>query len=240
MPQRLPPSYWPSISQCVHCAEEGAITNAKTEKRERMRGLVEMFTQRGKKPTPQPVVVVSGLPRSGTSMMMAILEAGGMPVLTDRIRSSDDDNPKGYYEFERVKQLDKGDTAWLPDAEGKAVKIISALLVHLPPTHTYQVLFMQRRMKEVLDSQRVMLLRRGKQADPAADDQVEAAMSTHVIQVLRWLEKQPNFRVLEVDYNHALTDGKSVAQQVNAFLGGKLIEERMSAVIDRDLYRNRG
>src|SRR5262245_34269287 len=119
---------------------------------------------------PKPIIIVSGLPRSGTSMMMKILEAGGLPVLTDALRTADDDNPKGYYEYERVKQLDKGDQAWLAEAEGKVVKVISALLTQLPATHQYRVIFMQRKLAEVLASQRKMLIHRGEPTD-AVDDE---------------------------------------------------------------------
>ena len=111
----------------------------------------------------QPIVIVSGLPRSGTSMMMKMLEAGGIPLLTDSIRQADEDNPKGYYEFERAKKLPDGDTAWLKEARGKAVKIIAALLMELPQGYTYQVLFMHRNIQEVLASQSKMLARRGEE-----------------------------------------------------------------------------
>src|ERR1700730_12387191 len=100
-----------------------------------------------------PIVVVSGTPRSGTSMAMKMLDAGGMPTLTDGIRAADESNPKGYYEFERVKELDKnGDIAWLSDARGNAVKIISFLLTFLPESFDYQVIFMDRDLDEVLAS----------------------------------------------------------------------------------------
>ena len=93
-----------------------------------MKSLFQILTRSG---DDQFITIVSGLPRSGTSMMMKMVDAGGIPPLTDELRVADEDNPKGYYEFERVKQMDKGDTAWVPDARGKAVKVISALLKHL-------------------------------------------------------------------------------------------------------------
>lgn len=99
------------------------------------------------------ITIVSGLPRSGTSMMMSMLEAGGMDVLTDGIRGADEDNPRGYYEFERVKQIEH-DKGWLSDARGKAVKMVAALLKYLPPEYQYQVVFVRRNMDEVLASQR--------------------------------------------------------------------------------------
>jgi hypothetical protein len=115
------------------------------------------------------VVVVSGLPRSGTSMLMNMLDAGGIPPLTDNLRAADDDNPRGYYEFEPVKKLREGDFSWLPNAQGKSVKIISALLAYLPPTETFQVLFMQRAIPEILASQRRMLINRGEDPDKVSD-----------------------------------------------------------------------
>ena len=123
------------------------------------------------------ITVVSGLPRSGTSMMMKMLAAGGIPPLTDALRAADRDNPKGYYEFERVKQLDKGDTAWLPLAQGKVVKVISFLLQYLPPDQTYQVVFLRRNIDEILASQRKMLIHRGEDPDQMDDAQVAAMLS---------------------------------------------------------------
>ena len=119
--------------------------------------------------TQEPITIVSGLPRSGTSMMMKMLEAGGMPVLTDSWRSADEDNPKGYYEFERVKQI-KTDQAWLPQAQGKVVKMISELLQYLPPIYCYRVIFMRRKLEETLASQRQMLQRRGEPAPVVSDE----------------------------------------------------------------------
>ena len=120
--------------------------------------LKKLFTQQAE----QTITIVSGLPRSGTSMMMKMLEAGGIPPLTDEIRTADTDNPKGYYEFERVKKMDKGDTAWLENAQGKSVKVISALLKHLPSDYRYRVIFMRRDMSEILASQKKMLDHRGE------------------------------------------------------------------------------
>ena len=154
----------------------------------------------------QPVIVVSGLPRSGTSMMMKMLEAGGLPVLIDGLRAADPDNPEGYYEMERVKALDKGDTAWIADARGKGVKVISALLEYLPAAYTYRVLFMHRHMDEILRSQRKMLARRGEPVDAVADEEMAALFAKHVAKVQEWLRSRPNFTLLDVDYNAMLAD----------------------------------
>ncbi len=190
------------------------------------------------KSSPRPVVVVSGLPRSGTSMMMKMLEAGGMALVIDGIRTADEDNPKGYYEFERVKQLDKGDVAWVAEAQGKAVKVISALLTYLPAEYEYKVLFMNRKMPEVLASQRKMLERRGEKSD-ISDDKLAELLHKHVQQVKAWLARQPNFQMLDMDYNAMLVDPIPWAERVNAFLGGGLDVQAMVRVVDPNLYRNR-
>jgi hypothetical protein len=188
---------------------------------------------------PDPVIVVSGLPRSGTSMMMKMLEAGGLSILTDQVRSADIDNPKGYYEFERVKQLDKGDHAWLVDAQGKVVKVISALLEHLPPDYPYRVVFVERQIDEVLASQKKMLARRGEPTDRVSDEEMARLFAKHVHKVKLWLSAQPNCAVLYVDYNRMLADPLPYVRQVNQFLGNKLDEARMAQVVDPELYRNR-
>jgi len=186
----------------------------------------------------QPVVIVSGLPRSGTSMMMKMLEAGGMALVIDGIRTADEDNPKGYYEFERVKQLDKGDTAWVADARGKTVKVISALLEYLPADSAYKVLFMNRKMPEVLASQRKMLKRRDEKSE-ISDEKLAALLRKHVQQTKTWITRQPNFRMLDLDYNAMLVDPEPWAEKVNAFLGGELDVRAMVEVVDPNLYRNR-
>ena len=184
------------------------------------------------------MVIVSGLPRSGTSMMMKMLEAGGMPLLIDGVRAADEDNPKGYYEYERVKGLDDGDVAWVAEAQGKAVKVISALLEYLPPAYEYRVLFMNRRLPEVIASQRKMLARRGQSSD-LDDEQLAALLRDHLTQVKAWLHRQPNFRVLELDYNAMLADPAPWVERIHAFLGVGLNTQAMSEVIDPKLYRNR-
>ncbi|MFQ5420032.1 MAG: sulfotransferase family protein [Anaerolineae bacterium] len=185
------------------------------------------------------ITVVSGLPRSGTSMMMKMLEAGGIPPLTDKIRTADDDNPKGYYEFERVKKMDKGDTAWLPEAEGKVVKVISALLKHLPADYEYRVIFQRRHMPEILASQRKMLIRRDEDADKMDDGQMAALFEKHLLNIEQWLAAQPNFSTLFVHYSEVLADPLAHAQKINAFLGGGLDVVAMATVVDPALYRNR-
>lgn len=185
------------------------------------------------------IVVVSGLPRSGTSMMMKMLDAAGIAPVQDGIRSADTDNPKGYYEFERVKKLSSGDVAWLPDAEGKAVKIISALLVKLPEGYTYKVLFMRRDLNEVLASQAKMLERRGEDSS-VDDEQMKAIYLRHIAQVETWMKSHPNLDYIDVDYSQLVTNPLTVLPQVNQLLGGKLDIQAMAQVADPTLYRNKG
>ncbi len=189
--------------------------------------------------TNDAVVVVSGLPRSGTSMLMKMLDAGGISPVTDNIRSADEDNPQGYYEFERVKGMDKGDTAWLADAQGKSVKVISALLKYLPSDYRYRVIYIRRSMPEILASQRKMLLRRGEDPDKVDDQQMTALFEKHVSQVENWLREQPNIQVLYVHYSDVLADPEKEARRINDFLGGALPVEPMAEVVDPQLYRNR-
>jgi hypothetical protein len=185
------------------------------------------------------IIIVSGLPRSGTSMMMQMLAAGKIEVFTDNLRVADEDNPEGYFEFERVRKLKDGDFEWLPGAKGKAVKVISALLEFLPPQFNYQIIFMWRRMSEILASQRKMLANRGE-LDGSVDDETMAELfQKHLETVRRWLSRQPNFRVLEVEYNRLLTDPSEDLRRLSQFLNRPVDLEQMQAVIDTSLYRQR-
>lgn len=187
----------------------------------------------------QVVTVVSGLPRSGTSMMMKMLEAGGLTLLTDNIREADSDNPKGYYEFERVKKLNKGDQEWVAEAQGKVVKIISELLKYLPPKYQYRVIFINRKMEEILTSHKKMLENRGVAPDGISDEKMGLLFKIHLDKVQDWLKAQPNFSLLYVDYNQMLANPTQHIQEINRFLGNTLDEEKMTYAVDPNLYRNR-
>lgn len=189
--------------------------------------------------TNQAVIIVSGLPRSGTSMMMKILEAGGLPVLTDRIRTADDDNPKGYYEFERVKKLPKGDVGWLDEAKGKVVKVLAILLFKLPAGYNYRVVFMRRAMPEILASQRKMLINRGEDPDQVSDEELAILFEKYFQQARGWMEQQPNVEYIEVDYNELLQDPQPQLEQINNFFNGQLDLEQMPQIVDPQLYRQR-
>jgi hypothetical protein len=185
-----------------------------------------------------PVIIVSGLPRSGTSMMMKMLDAGGVSPVTDNIRTADDDNPKGYYEFERVKQLDT-DTAWLPDAQGKVVKVISMLLEKLPAGYNYKVLFMRREIEEILASQRQMLIRRGEPTDKVSDEEMAQMYAMHLKKIEAWMAERDNIDVLYVQYNEVIEKVQTWSVKINKFLGGILDTDSMNAVVDKSLYRQR-
>lgn len=187
----------------------------------------------------EPIVIVSGLPRSGTSMMMKMLEAGGVPIMTDAIRTADVDNPKGYYEYERVKELEKEtDKSYVREGRGKALKVISFLLKELPDDNFYRVVFMRRDLGEVISSQNKMLDRRGEQS--ITDDEMMAeAYRNHLAAVRILVRKRSNFEILEVRYDQAVKAPADAARAVNAFLGGTLDEAAMRAAVDAELYRNR-
>ncbi len=185
-----------------------------------------------------PIVVVSGLPRSGTSMAMKMLEAGGMEIVTDNFRSADEDNPKGYFELERVKNLHKeADRAWLRECRGKAIKIISFLLRSLPDENNYQVIFMNRKIAEVLASQQKMLERRGE-SSPTTDDRMAALFEKDLTEA-RFFLRRSHFDVLEIDYNAAVADPAAMASRLVEFVGGTLDLAKMTGVVDGRLYRNR-
>ncbi len=186
-----------------------------------------------------PIVVVSGLPRSGTSMIMKMLEAGGLPVMTDGLRTADEDNPKGYYEVERVKDLAReADRSWLGGARGKAVKVISYLLRSLPPTFNYKVVFIRRDLEEVLASQRKMLARRGE-AEVTAPERMRALFADDLWRAGYQLKRRPEFESIELHYSAVLARPLEEARRLAAFLGGGLDAEAMAAAVDPQLYRNR-
>jgi hypothetical protein len=184
------------------------------------------------------ITIVSGLPRSGTSLMMQMLEAGGLAVLSDGERKADTDNPKGYLEWERIKQLPK-DPSLIAEAEGKVVKVISQLILSLPSGHDYRVVFMQRPLPEVLKSQDEMLRRRGN-ADSSADHSpIEEAFQRHLVEVNKWLTGKENVKLLRVHYHRVLREPKVVAEEIAAFLQVPLNIEAMVQQVDGNLYRNR-
>jgi len=186
------------------------------------------------------IIVVSGLPRSGTSMMMKMLDACKMPLLIDNIRKPDEDNPKGYYEFEKVKDLEK-DNTWLDLARGKVVKIVSPILQYLSmdKKFRYRIIFMLRSIDEILASQKKMAVRLQKKEDNIDDNILRQNYSVHLEEVKKWMGQQENIEVLYVNYSDAIDDPVAVAENIGSFLGMKLNMQDMTKVVDSSLYRNR-
>jgi hypothetical protein len=169
---------------------------------------------------------------------MQMIHAGGVEAVTDGQRASDEDNPRGYFEFERVKQL-RNDRAWLDGAEGKVVKVIHLLLTELPDDRPYRVVFMQRELGEVVRSQATMLARSGRAGGQLAPERLMAVYAQQLAAVDAWLAARPNFQVLKVPYAQMVADPATHAAAVNRFLGGTLDETGMRAAVDPSLHRNR-
>lgn len=183
------------------------------------------------------ITVVSGLPRSGTSLVMQMLAAGGHPLLCDHQRSADEDNPRGYCEYEKVKSLGR-DAGWLGEAEGKAVKIISFLLKSLPDGHDYRVIFLRRDLGEVLRSQAAMLNRRGEPPGPA-DDVMRKSFEQHLLTVDAWLARQSHIRLLNCPHAELLRDPLTLAKEISRFLGCDLNVTEMVKSVDPKLHRQK-
>ena len=184
------------------------------------------------------ITIVSGLPRSGTSLMMQMLVAGGMTALSDGERKADTDNPRGYLEWERIKQLPK-DPGCISEAEGKVVKVISQLLLSLPNGHEYRVIFMQRPLPEIMKSQDEMLKRRGNYDAAVDTSPIEEAFQRHLIEVHQWMASQPTMKVFRVHYHRILREPKATAEAVEQFLQIPLNLKAMIGEVDQSLYRNR-
>jgi len=188
----------------------------------------------------EPIVIVSGLPRSGTSMMMKMLEAGGMAIMTDGGRDADIDNPKGYFEYDRTKDLEKEtDKSYISEGRGKALKVISFLIKDLPDDNDYRVIFMRRDLDEVLASQDKMIQRLGTTDSSADAEAMKEAYRNDIVRARLLCKKRPNFELIEVHYRSAIEDPVETSREVNAFLGNRLDEEAMRKAVDESLYRNR-
>jgi hypothetical protein len=183
------------------------------------------------------ISIVSGLPRSGTSLMMQMLSAGGMPVLSDGEREADVDNPRGYLEWERVKQLPK-EPSCIAEAEGKVVKVISQLLMSLPTNHEYRIIFMHRPLSEVLASQEQMLRNRGN-SDQDGENSIIKAFQDHLFEVNAWLNRKPHLKVFRVHYHKVLSEPREVSEKVSQFLETSLNVDAMAQQVDQTLYRQR-
>ncbi len=184
------------------------------------------------------ITVVSGLPRSGTSLLMQMLQAGGLPLLTDERRQADQSNPQGYFEFDPVRRLQQ-EQGWLSETEGRAVKIVAPLLLYLPPTHDYRVLFMERALEEILHSQQRMLQRLGHAEPPADEALLARAFAQQVARSKSWLAQQPHIQTLYLSHPEIIAHPLPQAERLCAFLGNDLDAAQMAAVVDPSLYRER-
>lgn len=187
-------------------------------------------------PTEEIVTIVSGLPRSGTSMMMQMLDQGGIEPFSDGMREADTDNPKGYYEHEKATQLGR-DRSWVPGVRGKCVKIMAQLLPMLPRDQKYRIIFMDRDLREIARSQRMMLDRLGNKGGDLSDAALMMTLDAHVAGVEKWMARMPNVQCLYMDYSAVLEDPGQAAHQLSEFLGGGLNEESMCAAVDPALRR---
>lgn len=195
------------------------------------------FAQKDAVPDSQRITVVTGLPRSGTSLMMQMLERGGMKLMVDGVRHADLSNPRGYYEHEKAKNIMK-DSSWLADAEGAAVKIVAPLLYHLPKGRQYDVLFMERDLEEIIGSQARMIDSLGAKSS-FSQPELANAFSSELIKARDWVTGSPNIRVLFVQYNNLIADSTGEASRVAHFLGTPVSTAAMAAAVDPSLYRVR-
>ena len=189
------------------------------------------------------ITIVSGLPRSGTSMMMQSIHAGGMDAMTDNLRTADDDNPMGYYEFEPVKKTSR-DPSWLVDAGGRVVKMIYRLLYDLPLIgYEYRVVFMRRDISEVLASQKKMLGRLGNNSgdgdDGVGDEQMAKLFAKQLDDFDEWIAAQSAFSIINVNYKDMIHETAKQCDRVNNFLNNCLNTTAMVDVVDPNLYRNK-
>lgn len=184
------------------------------------------------------VTVVSGAPRSGTSMMMRMLAVGGIVPLTDGIRAPDRDNPQGYFEYEPVKRT-KQDPSWVANAGGRAVKMVHLLLRDLPIGPEYRVVLMRRRLDEMVVSQRKMLERLGRAGGALSDERSAEIFAAQLDEIETWLAAAPGFSRCTMEYNALLADPRPHLAVLDAFLGGGLDVDAMASVVDPKLYRNR-
>jgi predicted AlkP superfamily phosphohydrolase/phosphomutase/tetratricopeptide (TPR) repeat protein len=180
------------------------------------------------------VIVVSGLPRSGTSMMMQMLDAAGLPIMTDGKRTADENNPLGYYEYEPVKQL-ATDSKWVANVQGKVVKIISQLLYFLPANQKYKIIYMKRDLDEVMRSQQKMLGKSEHEISMA----IYESYKKEYDKIKKWAEKRPNVSMIEINYSDVICNTPDEVERINEFLGGYLETENMIRKVSADLYRNR-
>lgn len=186
----------------------------------------------------EEIYIVSGLPRSGTSMMMQLLEAGGLPVFTDSLRTADDNNKKGYYEHEAVKIIHK-DSSWMKNAVNKTVKVVSHLLPNLPMRYKYKIVFMERDLNEVVTSQSKMLQNLGKLEQNSTHYSIESSFNQTNEKVKNWIHGKQNIDVLFINYKDAIEKSDETIKQLNLFFNSALETDKMHSIVDKNMYRTK-
>ncbi len=184
------------------------------------------------------IAIVSGIPRSGTSLVMQMLKAGGMAILSDHVRKADENNVRGYYEYEKVKSL-MTDNSWLGQAQGKAVKIIAPLIRYLPDEFEYAVIFMERDMREIVSSQNTMLEKLGGKSMSSNTTVLMETFSRQIATGKKFILEKDNFRTLDLCYHDIILDPARHAQEIDAFLQMRLAVNKMAEVVEPNLYRTR-
>ncbi|OFX23524.1 MAG: hypothetical protein A2033_16240 [Bacteroidetes bacterium GWA2_31_9] len=186
----------------------------------------------------ETIFVVSGLPRSGTSMIMQMLANGGLETFTDSVRKADESNPKGYYEHEAVKRLAR-DNSWVHLAKGKSVKIISHLLPFLPMNYKYKIIFVLRDIDEVVMSQQKMLVSLGKSKEMVYPVGLKETYQQDLRAVHKWISETHNAEMIFVNFADTITTPLKQAQKINLFLKNRLEIRQMVTSVREELYRTK-
>ncbi|WP_347374167.1 alkaline phosphatase family protein [Aequorivita sp. Q41] len=201
---------------------------------EKLLSPLELKDKESKKYRKDQIVLVSGLPRSGTSLMMQMLDKGGINTLTDGKRAADESNPKGYYEYEAVMALHK-DNSWMEKAQNKSLKVVAPLLKHINPEFRYKIIFMKRDLDEVIKSQQKMI---GKRTDTLPISLLNAYQE-QLNHIEVWKEREPGVELVYIDYKEVLESPNKMLDKIEAFIGLPLNKVAMGRCIDKSLYRNK-
>lgn len=185
------------------------------------------------------IIIVSGLPRTGTSMMMNILKESGIRILEDQSREANEHNPEGYFEYQPVLELPEGNISWLENAEGQAVKVNSYYIQHLPPKYEYKVLFMERNIEEIVKSQHKTLADEGKKFHKKEIKMMGDYFRTHIKQIKTWISLQPNFSVLYISYSALVSTPGQYPSIIGEFLEYDAEKLNVEKVVDKKLYKEK-
>lgn len=186
----------------------------------------------------ETITVVSGLPRSGTSLLMQMLDKAGMQMFVDNVRQADDSNPKGYFEHEAVKSLARN-KAWVNQAVGKVVKVVSHLLFHLPDNYHYKIIFVDRDLSQILKSQQKMLIKKGKNKKESYSITLEMSYKKNLEKVDKWAKTHYNVEILHVNFSNLINNGIVEAKKIIEFLNINAKPEDIAKAIDKKLHRTK-